>query len=85
MPFPLKAIVNRYSCRNFLSQEVEEEKLYNIIEAARLAPSWVNVQPWRFITGKDKQHKALLAELSHNQHPVDEAPVVIVCCGDTAA
>ena len=85
MPFPLKAIVNRYSCRNFLSQEVEEEKLYNIIEAARLAPSGVNVQPWHFISVKDKQQKELLAKLSHNQPHVDEAPVVIVCCGNKAA
>lgn len=85
MPFPLKAIVNRCSCRSFISKDVEDEKIYNIIEAARLAPSWVNVQPWHFIVVKDKQQKELLAKLSHNQPHVDEAPVVIVCCGNKAA
>lgn len=85
MSLPLSAIINRYSCRDFLNQDVEEEKIYNIIEAARLAPSWVNVQPWHFIVVKDAQLREMLAKLSHNQQHLEEAPVLIVCCGDKRA
>ena len=39
-------IRSRESCRNFSSQPVEKEKLVACIEAARIAPSACNSQPW---------------------------------------
>lgn len=39
----------RQSCRSFSPQLVEKEKLYEIINAARLAPSACNSQPWHFV------------------------------------
>jgi nitroreductase len=38
--------IKRESCRRYSSQPVEREKLQAMIEAARLAPSAVNSQPW---------------------------------------
>ncbi len=85
MTLPLKAIMNRYSVRNFSDRMPEDEKIFNILEAARLAPSWINVQPWHFIVVKDLQLRLMMAKLSHNQQHVEEAPVIIVCCGDPRA
>jgi nitroreductase len=54
-----------------------------LIEAARLAPSGNNVQPWRFKIIKDDETKELLRK--HNiftQDFVYTAPVIIVCCTD---
>lgn len=39
----------RQSCRNFSGRQVEREKLEQCIEAARLAPSACNSQPWSFV------------------------------------
>lgn len=40
---------HRRSIRRYLDQPVEREKILTCIEAARLAPSADNVQPWRFL------------------------------------
>ncbi len=39
----------RESCRSFSDQPVEHEKLVRCVEAARLAPSACNSQPWRYL------------------------------------
>lgn len=39
----------RQSCRDFADKAVEHEKLVQCIEAARLAPSGCNSQPWSFV------------------------------------
>lgn len=36
----------RYSCRNFLSQTVDDSAIQTILEAGRVAPTCVNRQPW---------------------------------------
>lgn len=47
--------INRWSPRSFSEQEVPENILLSIFEAARWAPSAYNEQPWRFIIGQDKR------------------------------
>jgi len=53
----LELIKHRKSVRNFLDKPVEREKIMLCLEAARLAPSTSNSQPWRFIVVDDKQLK----------------------------
>ncbi len=55
----LEAIRKRYSCRAYQDKNIEQEKLSQILEAARLAPSAKNMQDWRFVvvTDKEKKHK----------------------------
>ena len=50
----LKAIAERYSCRDFLDTPLTDEQLKAITEAALAAPSAVNRQPWRIIIITDK-------------------------------
>jgi nitroreductase len=57
----LELIRERHSVRSYLAQPVEEEKLAAIIEAARLAPSASNSQPWHFYVVKNKEKIAALA------------------------
>lgn len=42
-------IASRESCRNFSEQPVEKEKLIRCAEAARIAPSACDSQPWEFV------------------------------------
>ena len=39
----------RQSCRDFSDKPVEHDKLARCVEAARLAPSGCNAQPWSFV------------------------------------
>ena len=78
----LQEIVKRYSVKNFSARELPDEVIENILEAGRLAPSWINTQPWHFIVVKDSRNKLLLSQLAHGQPHVENAPAVIICCGD---
>lgn len=67
----------RYSCRNYLAKEVEEDKIKKILEAARLAPSACNNQPLRIIITKDN-----LKELEITKFDF-KAPLTLICLCDT--
>lgn len=54
-------LAGRRSIRRFLPTPVEPEKLRACLEAARIAPSAHNVQPWRFIVVDDPSLKDRLA------------------------
>lgn len=43
-----EVIAGRRSIRKFSDADVENEKIYRLLDAARLAPSAKNRQPWRF-------------------------------------
>jgi len=45
-------IINRWSPRSFVPEEISDKELFSLFEAARWAPSSSNSQPWRFIYAK---------------------------------
>jgi nitroreductase len=71
----------RFSVRNFENTAVEEKKLRNVLEAARIAPSAANHQPWHFVVVRDTK---LLAQIfdTYGARWIRSAPIVIVACGD---
>ena len=81
----LELISNRKSVRKYLDKHIPDEDLRKILEAGRLAPSWMNVQSWKFILVKSQETKDLLAELSIGQQQVKNADALIVCVADTNA
>ena len=81
----LDLISNRKSVRNYLDKNIPDEDLKTILEAGRLAPSWMNVQSWKFVVVKSQENKDLLSELSIGQQQVKNADVLIVCVADTNA
>jgi nitroreductase len=78
-----KLIKTRQSVRRYDSRPVEREKLMQCLEAARLAPSASNSQPWYFIVVDDPELKNEIARatfdsfFSFNKF-VLQAPVIIV-------
>ena len=80
-----EAINTRASLKTRLSsKEVESDKIIKMIEAARVAPSARNNQPWRFIIIKDKETiKSLAANAFYDvNNMVGEAPVIIAVCAN---
>jgi nitroreductase len=77
----LEVIQKRRSVRKYKENPIPEEVLLRVLEAARLAPSGKNFQPWKFIIVKDKALKEKLARASAGQFFIAKAPIIIVGCG----
>ena len=77
----LDVIRARRSVRRYKQDPIPEEVFSRVMEAARLAPSGKNLQPWKFIIVKDQGLKDRLAEASRRQLFIAKAPVIIVACG----
>jgi len=91
-----ETIKTRRSVRRFLNKPVENEKLESMLEAARMAPSWSNLQCWKFIVIKDGAVRKKISELTYvesflaplgykanpTQKGLAEAPIVIIACAD---
>ncbi len=80
----LEAIRTRRSVRAFTREDVSEEEVQRLIEAASWAPSAGNLQPWEFIIVRDNETKRKLSIAALGQTLIEDAPVVIVVCADQA-
>ncbi len=79
----LDLIKSRRSIRRFLPRPVEREKILACLEAARLAPSASNGQPWRFVVIDETALKERLCEAAFSgiysaSRFAAQAPVIIV-------
>jgi nitroreductase len=81
----METILGRRSVRRYQKKDVSDEILNNILEAARWAPSWANVQPWEFVVVKDMSIKEKIKEAVSSRNPsslaIVNAPVLLVVCG----
>jgi nitroreductase len=82
----LKAIQERRSVSRFKPDEVGQDKIDAILEAARWAPSYVNSQPWDIVIVKDKETRRTLREISITilKLGIEESPVIFVVAVDPA-
>ncbi|MBQ3341536.1 MAG: nitroreductase family protein [Kiritimatiellae bacterium] len=69
----------RYSCRKLSAQPVEQEKIDAILEAARVAPTAKNLQPFHIYVLKSAEAISKINKLSRCAY---EAPVVFIVCYD---
>ncbi len=78
----LEAIRARRSVRSYEPDPVSDEILSRLLEAARLAPSAMNYQPWRFIVVRSQEKRDRIARSGAFGRFLSQAPVAIVACGD---
>ena len=79
----IELVKKRQSVRKYSYKTVEKEKIERCLEAARLAPSASNSQPWKFIVVdepelKNKVAKETFDKIATFNKFVVEAPVLIV-------
>ena len=74
----IEAIKSRRSVRGFTDENVSDEKLLQILEAGRWAPSGLNNQAWRFITVRESGTKVALSNLTKYGPTIKKAPLLIV-------
>lgn len=70
-------LTKRRSIRAYKNEPIPEEKLMKVLEAARLAQSANNRQPWRFIIIQNEKHRKKLAEICKGNKWASEAPVIL--------
>ncbi len=79
----------RQSVRSYSNQPVEPEKILRCIEAAQLAPSACNAQPWKFIVVNDDNLKNEIAnhisgKILPMNHFIRQAPVLVAIVREPA-
>ena len=79
----IEAIKERRSIRSITTDDVSEEAVKQLIEAARWAPSAGNTQPLELVVVRDPKVKRSLAVAALNQAFILKASVVFVVCADT--
>ena len=77
-----EAIKNRRSIRSYKKQELTQETINQLIDAARAAPSAGNAQSWAFVVATEQKTKEALAAAAFGQKWLEEASVVFVVCAD---
>ncbi|MFP3950661.1 MAG: nitroreductase family protein [Candidatus Bathyarchaeia archaeon] len=73
----IEAIRTRRSIRKYESKPIPDEDLKKILEAAQLAPSAGNKQPWRFVVVRDQERKDKLGRIARNQTWISDASIII--------
>lgn len=77
-----EAIRNRRSVRAYTGEDVSDEAVERLIDAARHAPSAGNIQPWEFVVVRSEKVKRRLSAAAVDEPMIREAPVVVVVCAD---
>ena len=73
----LEVIKKRRSIRKYKQKVVEKEKLLKVLEAARLAPSAMNLQPYSIVVLSDTE---TIEKISSACNQKWDAPTIIVIC-----
>jgi nitroreductase len=79
----LELVQKRQSVRKYSEKTVEKEKIETCLQAAMLAPSACNAQPWKYIVVdkpeiKDKVAKACYSSIMSFNKFVEQAPILVV-------
>ncbi len=75
----LKALNWRYAVKTFNpDKKITKEELKTILESARLAPSSIGIEPWKFIVVENKELRTKMRAASYDQSKVTDAAHIIV-------
>lgn len=85
----LELVQSRQSDRAYLDKPVEKDKIERILEAARLAPSACNAQPWKIVVVTDPEKRLQVADATASKllsmnHFTKQAPVQLVLIEEDA-
>jgi nitroreductase len=81
----LELIKKRRSIRKYTTEDVSDEQVRMMLEAAMAAPSANNSRPWHFVVVRDAGRRQALAKTSPWSHMCAGAAVVFAVLGDPRA
>lgn len=75
-------VMQRYAVKKFNGKAVPEEKINELIELVRFAPSALDLQPWRIKVISDQKLKEQLRPAAFNQEQITTCSHLLVFCAD---
>lgn len=80
----MPTIKERWSPRAFSQDKIPRADVYQVLEAARYAPSCFNEQPWRFLIADNEETLSKMRSILYesNQLWANSAPVLLLICAD---
>jgi nitroreductase/dihydropteridine reductase len=75
-------VMSRYATKKFDGRRIPEEKINNLIEMIRFAPSALNLQPWKIRVVTDQEIKEQLKPAAFNQEQITSCSHLLVFCAD---
>jgi nitroreductase len=78
----LKTILDRRSIRNYLTTEIPEEIIIQLLKSAMYAPSARNTQSWQFIIVRKREILNAIMQVHPYSKMLEKAPLAIMVCGD---
>lgn len=81
----LTTLHTRRSVRSYTNQHVTDEEIHTLLDAAMIAPSAGNAQPWEFIVVRDKGVLQSIPKVNSYAAMAAKAPAAIVICGNLQA
>jgi nitroreductase/dihydropteridine reductase len=77
-----QAIASRYATKHFDGRSVPEEKIQELLETARWAPSGLNIQPWKIKVVSDAAVKRQLSPATYDEPQILSCSHLLVFCAD---
>ena len=75
----------RSSTRHFDPRPLDDAIVLGLLEAARWAPSWGNLQPWRFVVAREPEARtSIAAAFTRGNAWAAQAPLLVVVAADPA-
>jgi len=75
-------VLSRRSVRRYTAEDVDDEDVRKLLEAAMAAPSAGNERPWHFVVVRDKETLQRLMEVHPHANALKECAGAILVCGD---
>jgi nitroreductase/dihydropteridine reductase len=75
-------VMSRYATKKFDGRKIPEQKINELLEMVRYAPSALNMQPWKIKVVTDQKVKEQLRPLAFDQEQVTSCSHLLVFCAD---
>ncbi len=75
-------VMQRYATKKFDGRKISEEKIGELLELVRFAPSALNLQPWKIKIVSDQKIKDQLRPATNNQEQITSCSHLLVFCAD---
>jgi nitroreductase/dihydropteridine reductase len=75
-------VMQRYAAKKFDGRKISEEKIGELLELVRFAPSALNLQPWKIKIVRDQKIKDQLRPATNDQEQITSCSHLLVFCAD---
>jgi len=76
-------VQKRYATKKFDGKKIPQEKIDELLELIRLAPSAINLQPWKIKVVTDQKTRDELLPATWNQPQITSCSHLLVFCANT--